>query len=569
MSNALLRRNSSKQGLQNLMRLTAQRSIEDAEEVERERRRKARESLRRRNSGSTPEDSSPETEAPEERNMHDSELKPRSSSFLEEDEGFSDWTQRREKQRQQQLQELSQDGEEEEDEENVFMKNNVAKKAADSLLMPFSPVQRQDQEDTNSIRMETARREEYEEEARRAKKREDMKKDKVLLTTNKEIQRPNTEEEKKKELKVSYTSKVFLCQKPTHNSPKSDMASVEATSFMNQMNRSSRRAVESEEVKPFLEAEQRLKKIHQSPQEKENQELEQIKHRQFEAEQELEELKRRREERRRAREEEKHQREEEERQQLAIEEEERRKMREDMERRRMEAAGRMKSPSTSSADGEEVFSPLTPKVSTHKITERTDSLNRSLKKSNSFKNTQPLFLLTKIDDKMEQYTHAVEKTSQESRAVKASLTELPNSPEVVATKKNLFEAGEAWSPNKGTTCKDTGSLKVGVANLITHWVKGPSETSSKQSSCRPSDVKSGGVLQKKNLWEVLGDQSGRTEPKAKPTAHGKKHKFVVTGHGKYEKISVDECEELSQKTATCQRQERHGHPMLDGVSWTV
>lgn len=51
-----------------LPRLTAQRSIEDAEEVERERRQKARESLRRQNSGSTPEDSSPESEAPEEKN---------------------------------------------------------------------------------------------------------------------------------------------------------------------------------------------------------------------------------------------------------------------------------------------------------------------------------------------------------------------------------------------------------------------------------------------------------------------------------------------------------------------
>lgn len=39
-------------------------------------------------------------------------------------------------------------------------------------------------------------------------------------------------------------------------------------------------------------------------------------------------------------------------------------MREDMERRRMEAAERMKSLSTSSAEGEEAFSP---KVSTHKV----------------------------------------------------------------------------------------------------------------------------------------------------------------------------------------------------------
>ncbi|KAM4554362.1 uncharacterized protein lsp1a [Fundulus diaphanus] len=550
MSNALLRRNSSKQGLQNLMRLTAQRSIEDAEEVERERRRKAREALRRRNSGSTPEDSSPESEAPEERSMYDFKQNPSSSPSLEEDEGFSDWTQRREKQRQRRLQELSLDGEEEEVQEDVFTKNSAPKNAALAHSMHFSQVQRQEQEEANSITMEAVRRKENDEEARRAKEREEMKMDKVLANTKKEIQKPSTDGEKKKEMKVSYTSKVFLCQEPKHNSPKTDAASEVATSSVNRMERTSRRPVESEEVKPFLEAEQRLEKIRHSLQEKESQELKQIRDRQSEAEQELEQLKRRREERRQAREEEERQREQEEKQQLAIEEEERRKMREDMERRRMEAAARMKSLSTSSAEGEEVFSPFTPKVSTQKITERTNSLNRSLKKSNSFKKTQPLFLLTKIDDKLEQYTHAVE-NSQDTRAVKPSLTDVPNSPEVVATKKNLFEAGEAWSPTKGVTCKDTGSLKVGVANLITHWVKGPSETSSKQSQCRPSDVRPGDVLQKKNLWEILGDPSARTEQKAKPTAHGKKHKFVVTGHGKYEKISVDECGDLSQKTGLC------------------
>lgn len=78
--------------------------------------------------------------------------------------------------------------------------------------------------------------------------------------------------------------------------------------------------MKSEELKPFLEAEQRLVKIRQSLQEKESQVLEQIGHRQFEAEQELEELKRRREERHRAREEEERQKEEEGKQQLAIEE---------------------------------------------------------------------------------------------------------------------------------------------------------------------------------------------------------------------------------------------------------
>lgn len=45
-----------------LSRLTAQRSIEDAEEIERERRQRAREDFCRSSSGSMPEESSPEAE---------------------------------------------------------------------------------------------------------------------------------------------------------------------------------------------------------------------------------------------------------------------------------------------------------------------------------------------------------------------------------------------------------------------------------------------------------------------------------------------------------------------------
>lgn len=49
----------------------------------------------------------------------------------------------------------------------------------------------------------------------------------------------------------------------------------------------------------------------------------------------------------------------------------------------------------------------------------------------------------------------VVQNAQEARAAKASLNDLPSSPEVVAYKKNLFEAGEAWSqsPSKAATCK--------------------------------------------------------------------------------------------------------------------
>ncbi|KAM7415314.1 hypothetical protein PAMA_019914 [Pampus argenteus] len=531
MSDALLRRNSSKQGLQNLMRLTAQRSIEDAEEVERERRRRAREAFRR-NSGSPPGESSQEGEMLAEESVYDGGLKPSSSPSLEEDEGFSDWTQRREKRRQQRLQELSQGGEDEEDEEDMNKEKNCQASITSSRRL-----QRQELEE---VQRRKEREEEEEEEIRAERVRREKEKEEEEQRKREEIQRHNTEMEKRKEVKVSYTSKVFLHQEPKHNNSNRDAVDEEVTSYINNKTKRSPRAVESGEAEAILETEQRLEKIRRGLQEKESQELEQLRHRQAEAEQELEKLKRRREERRRVREEEERRREEEEQQRLAKEEEERRQMKEDIERRRMDAAERMKSLSTSGVDEDEMFSPFSPKAPTHKITERTQSLNRSLKKSNSFKKTQPLVLLPKIDDKLEQYAHAVE-NSQEARAAKASLTDLPSSPEVVASKKNLFEAGEAWiqGPNKGASCKDTEGLKVGVAGLITQWVKGPTDAS-RQSPGKPADVKPGDVMQKKNMWEIIGDSSGRPSQRAKGPVANKKYKFVVTGHGKYEKISVDD-----------------------------
>ncbi|XP_053282619.1 non-muscle caldesmon [Pleuronectes platessa] len=547
MSNALLRRNSSKQGLQNLMRLTTQRSIEDAEEVERERRRRARESYRRGSSGSTPGESSPENETQTEEKMFDSDFKPSSSPSLEEDEGFSDWSQRRELRRQQRLQELSQGGQEDEEENTINKAPSV--KTVQASVKSSSRLQQQEQQEMEKARMEVERTKEREKEAVRAERgrrekdgedEEKRKREEMMTRSREDVQRPKTEVQKRKEVKVSYTSKVFLQQEPKPSNTNGDATNEEVVSHINsKTKRSIRRATEPEEAEAILETEQRLEKIRRSLQVKENQELEQLKHRQAETEQELEELKRRREERRRVRQEEEHRREEEEKQRLAKEEEERRRMKEDIERRRMEAAERMKSLSTSSVDGDEMFSPFSPKAPTHKITERTESLNRSLKKSNSFKKTQPLILMAKIDDKLEQYAHAVE-NSQEARAVKASLADLPSSPEVVASKKNLFEAGEAWSqsPAKGATCKDTDGLKVGVANLITQWVKGPSD-GSRQSSSRTTDVKPGDVMQKKNMWEIIGD-STEGQKANKGSAAGKKFKFIVTGHGKYDKIPMND-----------------------------
>ncbi|XP_055790575.1 non-muscle caldesmon-like isoform X3 [Salvelinus fontinalis] len=562
MSRAIPRRNTSKQGLQNLLKITTQRSVEDAEEVERERRRRARESFRSMGSSSTSDPGGPSLDnvVLAEDGLYESDLKPSSSSpSMEEDEGFSDWTQRLERRRQQaqRMEELSQ-APEEQDQRPL---NGAAKaptphtlSASATPTTSTSRLQRQhkaeaeDEEEKKLGRKESERkrreREEVEREERVQKEREreeegaKQRQEKMrLFKKREEDQRPDAKEmfqEKRKDVKVSYTSQVVLQTEEKHANTNGDTAGVEMTSYMAKTNLRAPRAVlqvavvaPEEEAEAILEA--KLVKIRRSQAEKENQELEQLRHKQAEAEQELEELKRRREERRQVREGEERRSREEEHQRLAKEEEEKRRMKEDIERRRMEAAERMKSLSTSSVDGDEMFSPLSPKGSVYKrendesltaentllITERTESLNRSLKKSNSFKKTQPPVLLAKIDDRLEQYTHAIE-YSQEAKAAKQGLMDIPMSPEAVSSKKHLFEAGEAWnqSPSKGTPSKD---------------------------------VKAGDVMQKKNMWEIIGETSpGRLGAKGNPS--GKRYKFVMTAHGKYEKIPVDDDEYMDEYT---------------------
>ncbi|XP_013980035.1 non-muscle caldesmon isoform X3 [Salmo salar] len=551
MSHAIPRRNTSKQGLQNLLKITTQRSVEDAEEVERERRRRARDSFRSMGSSSTSDPGGPSLDnvALAEDGLYESDLKPISSSpSMEEDEGFSDWTQRLERRRQQaqRMEELSQ-APEEQDQRPL---NGAAKaptphtlSASATPTTSTSRLQRQhkaeaeDEEEKKLGRKESERkrreREEVVREERVQKEREreeegaKQRQEKMrVLKKREEDQRPDAKEkfqlkEKRKDVKVSYTSQVVLQTEAKHANTNGDTAGEEITSYMAKTKlRAPRAVVQVKVVEPEEEAEAileaKLVKIRRSQAEKENQELEQLRHKQAEAEQELEELKRRREERRQVREGEERRSKEEEQQRLAKEEEEKRRMKEDIERRRMQAAERMKNLSTSSVDGDELFSPLNPKGSIYKrendesltaentllITERTESLNRSLKKSNSFKKTQPPVLLAKIDDRLEQYTHAIENAE---------------------------------------------GLKVGVADLITQWVKGNPDGTSRNSPPRPADVKAGDVMQKKNMWEIIGETSpGRLGAKGNPS--GKRYKFVMTAHGKYVKIPVDDDEYMDEYT---------------------
>ncbi|XP_036431742.1 non-muscle caldesmon isoform X2 [Colossoma macropomum] len=570
MSSAILRRNSSKQGLQNLLRVTAQRSIEDAEEIERERRRRAREALRKERSLTGSSGSPQDSSGPTEDCLYERELKPSSPFALEEDEGFSDWTQRAERGRRARQEE---NGPREEDLEVERAMNGATKggeKIGSTVLTQQHKAQYEvEEEEYRPVRKSSEKRMEFGERPSSFRDREAEEWKEEVTRVNKrqkEDPRPHTEDkvkEKRQEVKVSYTSKVFLQHDRMPSANSEDTAGEEVTSQLFKTRKTTRSVDQAteprEQAEASLETEQKLEKIRRSHQEKESQELEQLRQRQAEAEVELEELKRRREERRRFRQEEERRREEEEQHRLVKEEEEKRQMKEDIERRRMEAAEkRMKNLSTSSPDGDDSFNPLSPKSHTTKseheerltaestclITERTESLNRSLKKSNSFKKTQPPVLLSKIDDRLEQYTHAVEISSKEPKMTRPVVVDMPSVPEPVAAKKNLFEVGEAWNQNtpKGTPSKDTEGLKVGVADLITHWVKGSPEGSNRNSASRPSDVKAGDVLQKKNMWEIIGEGSatGRSGPAGKGTSAGKRYKFVVTGHGKYEKISIDD-----------------------------
>ncbi|XP_051740159.1 non-muscle caldesmon isoform X1 [Ctenopharyngodon idella] len=546
MSSAIMRRNSSKQGLQNLLRVTAQRSIEDAEEIERERRRRAREAFRNQHSLSRSAGSPQDSVNTPEASLYESELKPSSPIAMDEDEGFSDWTQKLEQRTRLRMEENGSGEESQEVEKNVNARSRQREKTSFTTSIQSQQIQGREEEEKRperrmeiSERVSSQRPEEWQDDTRDSKRQQEIK-----------PPMENKIKEERKEVKVSYTSKVFLQQDRIPNG-NGEAAAEEMTSHLVKTKRSpSRTAVVDQafetkkDMHAGLETELKLEKIRRSQQEKESQEMEHLRQRQAEAELELEELKKKREERRKAREDEERRREEEEQQKLAKKEEDKRQMKEDIERRRMEAAEkRMKNINITSTDGDDPFNPLNPISPTFKITERTESLNRSLKKSNSFKKSQRPVLLPKIDDKLEQYTQAIEISSKEAKMTKPAVVDMPCVSPPVASKKNLFEAGEAWSQTslKGTPSKDTDIVKVGVANLINHWVKGSPEGGNRQSPSTASDVKPGDVLQKKNMWEIIGE--GSTAEKSglggKVSSSGKRYKFIVTGHGKYEKIPAE------------------------------
>ncbi|KAM7163981.1 lymphocyte-specific protein 1 isoform 2-T3 [Macrochelys suwanniensis] len=404
MTSAILRRNSSKQGLQNLLRLTAQWSVEDEEEAARERRRREREKQQRSQAedGLNNTNSFSESGMPVQENQFD--FKPSGTSELEEDEGFSDWSQKLEQRKQRWAAEGTQEGE---------------------RTSPREWTQAQEAEPT--CRGERSPGHSYEEEDSGLREAE-VKLEQVQLNQEGPEEIPGETEEMRQELLETEEMR----QEP----------------------------LETEEPQQLFEEEC----IQEQKQEEEEEE------------------------------------------EKAGQEEKKRRRNEEEET----PEKRQKAPSTSSLEGEEdeQCDGQSPASSTT-ITDRTESLNRSIKKSNSVKKTQPPLPVSKIDDRLEQYTHAIETSEKVQKLVRQSSLELATTSMVVASTKNLWETGEVAAQ------------------------------SSKSPSCK--DIVAGDIVNKRSMWEQKG--TPKNEGNIKTTASGKKYKFVATGHGQYKKVLIDDATE--------------------------
>ncbi|XP_078197909.1 lymphocyte-specific protein 1 isoform X8 [Callithrix jacchus] len=161
-----------------------------------------------------------------------------------------------------------------------------------------------------------------------------------------------------------------------------------------------------------------------------------------------------------------------------------------------------RTPSPLVLEGTTEHSPPPPSPTT-KLIDRTESLHRSIEKSNSVKKSQPDLPISRIDQWLEQYTQAIQTSGQTPKLARQASIELPSM--AVASTKSLWETGEvqAQSAAKTPPCKDI------VA----------------------------GDMSKKSLWEQKG--GSKTSSTIKSTPSGKRYKFVATGHGKYEKVLVE------------------------------
>uniref|UniRef100_A0AAQ4Q5Y4 Lymphocyte specific protein 1 a n=1 Tax=Gasterosteus aculeatus aculeatus TaxID=481459 RepID=A0AAQ4Q5Y4_GASAC len=583
MSESIRRKSSSRQLLQNLISVTAERSQEDAEEAERERRRRARETQRGEGGGPSSRRDPGQGDGLTARSAElDVELKPRCNQ--EEDEGFSDWSHRLENRGEQEVQDFPrrpltrrkpepgvdgkrQKGEEEEEkeeEEGCEPERSSRSKEASSrppekmtcdreeVRMSYSSTvflsqdtRPQHTDRTSYLLAGTMRprrgacrvdgeleREEQKEEVQAALQREST-----------ETQRSSRDEEDHEE-ELSFRREEEECQylrgEQEEEEEEEEEHRMPDTSWMeSSRGEEARGSEEARSEEASRRSEEASKRSKEAKSEKGSRRSEEASKRSKEpmseeASSRSEEAKREEASKRskEAKSEEARRRSEEaSRSEEARSEEASRRSE---EARSEEARRRSAASLCCSSDGEESlnYAPMSPtfkklliqfypdevnsRVSTDgkcSIIERTESLRKS---TSHIKKTPSPVVVSKIDKKLELYAQALEVSTKDGRPGAQTPTDLTSPAERVSSKKSLFEPGDTRRHNAppGSPSKDADGLKVGVANLINQWVGGSEGGSRCSSSCRPAENFS-----------------------------GKRFKFVVTGHGKYEKVPVEDCRE--------------------------
>ncbi|KAM9845996.1 caldesmon 1a isoform 3-T4 [Aulostomus maculatus] len=267
-----------------------------------------------------------------------------------------------------------------------------------------------------------------------------------------------------------------------------------------------------------LEAERKLEELKRRRDDAESEEFERMRQKQQEAEAELEELKRKREERRKVLEEEDRQKKMEEAERKAREEEEKRKMKEEIERRRAEAAEK-RHKVDDVVDGEDKpFKCVSPRGSSLKIGERAEFLNKSAQKSSTVKMSHSP-VVSKIDNRLEQYTSAAQRENRESRSPRSGAVDLPMVTDSIRNIKSMWEKGSVFSSpgGGGSTFKEAAVMKTGVAGRINDWLNKTPE-SGKVPGAKPTDLKPVDVTNKRSLWENKGTSptkvAGRVDTKS-------------------------------------------------------
>ncbi|XP_077449674.1 caldesmon 1a isoform X3 [Stigmatopora argus] len=266
-----------------------------------------------------------------------------------------------------------------------------------------------------------------------------------------------------------------------------------------------------------LEAERKLEELKRRRDDAENEEFERMRQKQQGAEAQLEELKRKREERKKVLDEEDRQRKQEEAERKAKEEDEKKKMKEEIERRRAEAADRRQKVEEP-VDGEgKPFKCVSPRGSSLKIGDRAEFLNKSAQKSAA--KASPSHVVSKIDNRLEQYTSAAQRENKDLRCPRSAAVDIPPATDSIRNIKSMWEKGSVFSSpgSSANTFKEATVINPGVAGRINDWLNKTPE-SAKSSGGKPMDLKPVDVTNKRSLWENKGSSAskvaGRSETKS-------------------------------------------------------